>query len=181
MAYWIAITFIEGSILFVIGAAGSLFHGLEEWREQSLVTASYFSGSIMFLIGAYLGFFEVINVGQPGSSVRFWALSGSSRDGYLGSLSYFIGAIFFTVNTACFLFGPSPGSVAYQWLLPWASATIASAFFTVAAIIEIRHNWEVWASRAAFPVTLRAAAHDRVMRRARRRCHRASSGSASST
>lgn len=131
--------FIEGSVLFSIGAAAAMFHNLDEWQEKALVTCAYFAGSLAFTTGAYLGFFEVINVGRE--EIRFWARSGSSTLGYYGSLCYFLGALCFNVNTVAFLFLPAwPDELAYQWCVPWLAGTVGSAFFTVAAIIEIIHN-----------------------------------------
>ena len=42
---------MEGSLLFAIGAAASMFHHLEEWQEKALVTCAYFAGGIAFTVG----------------------------------------------------------------------------------------------------------------------------------
>ena len=51
VSYWIAISFMEGSLLFAIGAAAAMFHDLAEWQEKALVTCAYFSGGIAFTVG----------------------------------------------------------------------------------------------------------------------------------
>ena len=67
-------------------------------------------------------------------------MSGTSRDGFVGSLSYFIGALAFNVNTIAFLFLPPWTSPGYQWGVPWLSGTVGSVLFTFAAVTEVRHN-----------------------------------------
>ena len=137
VAYWIAVCFIEGALLFTVGAAASLFH-LEGWQEKALVTATYFSGGIMFTTGAYLGWFLVINVGRQ--RVRLVSAPPSHLDaGYWGSLSYFVGAVCFNVNTTAFLFFPD-GTSAYRWGVEWVSAFFGSVLFTLAATIEFVQN-----------------------------------------
>jgi hypothetical protein len=156
VSYWIAVMFIEGSILFAIGAAASMFHNLEEWQETALVDCAYFAGAICFTTGAYLGWFEVINVGREG--LCFVATSGTSVEGYYGSLSYFIGTLFYNVQTTAVLFFPDgwSSSAGYEWAVIWGATTTGGIFFTLAAIIELRHNrhatprqlvfWLCWSS-----------------------------------
>ena len=83
IAYWVAVFFAEGSLLFVVGASSSMVVE-SEWRRLGLIEYSYFAGSIFFTLGAYMGFFEVINVGRhaEGSGLRFFSLSGTSVEGY---------------------------------------------------------------------------------------------------
>ena len=51
VAYWIAILFAEGSLLFCIGTTATLFRA-DGWVGGALVTGSYFTGSVAFALGA---------------------------------------------------------------------------------------------------------------------------------
>ena len=57
VAYWISVCFIEGSLLFCIGAGAGFFRPTG-WQSDALITGSYFSGGIAYLIGAYLGWYH---------------------------------------------------------------------------------------------------------------------------
>ena len=59
LSFWIAITYIEGSLLFLIGGLAAM---LELGSEQALITTPYFVGSICFTLGSYAGLLEVLNI-----------------------------------------------------------------------------------------------------------------------
>lgn len=64
LSYWIAVMFLEGSMLFVIGAAFSMAKITKnnERYEKALVVTPYFIGGLCFTVGAYAGVLEVINI-----------------------------------------------------------------------------------------------------------------------
>ena len=124
ISYWIGIFFIEGSLLFVCGAAASM-QVESEWRRLGLIEYSYFAGSIFFTLGAYCGFFEVINVGRSGSGLRFFASSGTSPEAFYGSLFYLLGALLF--NVAC-VYGLLPAGIKSLDLYFWAMYYAPSSY-----------------------------------------------------
>ena len=93
VAFWIAISFVEGSLLFLCGAVVSMCALGDEWMRRGLVEYAYFAGSLFFSLGAYLGFFQVINVGN--ATTRLVGCRGTSVEAYWGSLLYFLGALCF--------------------------------------------------------------------------------------
>ena len=64
LSYWVAIMFIEGSMLFVIGGAFSMtsIPSMNDGNMQALVITPYWVGSICFTFGAFAGVLEVVNV-----------------------------------------------------------------------------------------------------------------------
>jgi hypothetical protein len=57
LSYWVAMMFVEGSLLFIIGAACSMaeISQTREENERVLVACPYLVGGICFTIGAYAG------------------------------------------------------------------------------------------------------------------------------
>ena len=96
VAFWIAVSFVEGSLLFICGALASALALREAWKQRGLVEFAYFAGSLFYTLGSYLGFFQVINLGRD--RIRLFACSGTSREAYWGSLLYLAGALFFNVG-----------------------------------------------------------------------------------
>ena len=72
--YWVAILFLEGSALFVVGASFAMTRfGDEAVTAYALVATPYLAGGLCFTLGAYAGVVEVINVSTtPGDKVRLW-------------------------------------------------------------------------------------------------------------
>lgn len=147
VSYWVCITFILGSLLFVAGCAFWYKHYVYESRKRALVTYPFLCGSVMFTLGSYLGLFQAINVGRRGASLMWeWV---PEKDGFMGYLYYLIGALVF--NVSCVepleMFAGLP-----PWMkreMAWGAAEIGSAFFVAGAYREVRHN-RVWDVRACF-------------------------------
>lgn len=53
--------YIEGSVLFCMGALFSFFPTLER-LEYALVTMPYFLGGIAFTLGSWFGVLEIVNI-----------------------------------------------------------------------------------------------------------------------
>ena len=64
VAFWIAVSFVEGSLLFICGALASALKLKEAWKQRGLIEFAYFAGSLFYTFGSYLGFFQVINLGR---------------------------------------------------------------------------------------------------------------------
>ena len=148
VAFWIAISFVEGSLLFLCGAVVSMCALGDEWMRRGLVEYAYFAGSLFFSLGAYLGFFQVINVGN--ATTRLVGCRGTSVEAYWGSLLYFLGALCFNVACVVGLLPPAAHTDALSWAAYWAPSTLGSACFVLAAIIEFRHNSHVRCSTPVF-------------------------------
>jgi hypothetical protein len=113
LSYWVAIMFVEGSALFVIGAAFSMADISKSSHSAAvaLVTTPYLVGGICFTLGSYAGFLQVINVHNKETkmSKSDWCFKGSkhwkamrvhlSWEPLVGYFSYMIGALLFNVNT----------------------------------------------------------------------------------
>ena len=76
VSFWIAVSFVEGSLLFICGALASALALREAWKQRGLVEFAYFAGSLFYTLGSYLGFFQVINLGRD--RIRLFACSGTS-------------------------------------------------------------------------------------------------------
>jgi len=161
VAFWIGSFFIIGSLLFIIGAAASIVDALADahiteggllgWQYKGLVVYAYFTGGSYYTVGAYLGWFHVINAGNGFDhdghgfeKLRWWAGPPSASDGhgnpaYWGSLSYFVGAIFFQVAVMYAVFAPA-GYPLVALLVEYLSQVIGGAFFVIGASIEYNHN-----------------------------------------
>lgn len=148
VAFWIAVSFVEGSLLFMCGAITSIVEVDDDWMRRALVEYAYFAGSIFFTIGAYLGFFEVINLGRV--RVRLFGFSGTSVEAYWGSLLYFLGALCFNISCSDGLLPSKSQSRGVFWAVYWTPSTLGSACFVLAALIEFKHNSHVRCSTPVF-------------------------------
>lgn len=95
LAYWVAIAFATGSLMFLLGGVATIYHFGDSQRngqdersyESSFVTAPYVVGSFFYTLGCYAGFLAVINLARkdappPGLSehpFRFWAVMRTRR------------------------------------------------------------------------------------------------------
>jgi hypothetical protein len=72
LSYWVAMLFVEGSVLFIIGAACSMaeISQISEYNEKVLVACPYLVGGICFTIGAYAGTLQVLNVHNKDGNMK---------------------------------------------------------------------------------------------------------------
>ena len=147
VSYWVCITYILGSLLFVAGCAFWYKRYAYESRKRALVTYPFLFGSVLFTLGGYLGLFQAINVGGRRGRSVYWEWA-PEKDGFLGYLYYFIGAAVF--NISCMeplaMFAGLP-----PWMkreMAWGAAEIGSAFFIAGAYAEVRHN-DAWTFASA--------------------------------
>ena len=158
LSYWIAILYLEGSLLFVIGAAFSMSSLVDnrEGNELALVAAPYLVGGVAFSLGAYTGILHVINVPNKDSNrmdLFFFACGARAQwrelrrylswEPLVGYVSYFVGALAFNVNTVVGALPDVELSPLAEFLLVWAPAIFGSLAFTLGGLLECAHN-RVW-------------------------------------
>jgi hypothetical protein len=138
VSYWVCISFILGSLLFIAGCAFWYKHYAFESRKRALVTYPFLFGSIMFTTGSYLGVFQAANVGARGPG-KLWRWA-PEKDGFLGYFYYFVGALVF--NVSCVepmkMFDGLPNWAKRE--MAWGAAEIGSFFFVLGAWKEVTHN-----------------------------------------
>jgi len=161
LAYWIAIMYLEGSVLFIAGAAfsmSSLVIGAAENKkallEKALVTTPYFVGGLAFTTGCYANILEVVNLPDKHSSTnvdffftgrRQWqqlktVMSWKTLHGVIWN---FVGAIAFNVDTL--LSYVNGLNLLEIELFLWGSATLGGLGFTIGGLLECNFNrvWEL--------------------------------------
>ena len=141
LSYWIAIMFLEGSFLFIVGGAFSM-SGLAEGAaaERALVGVPYLFGGVCFTLGAYAGVVEVLNVPYAKDPRHALVLGLSPCDArgqwrtlrrhlswepLVGYAAYIVGALVYDVNVVA---GMIPGANRH---LIWGAAIVGSILFTV--------------------------------------------------
>lgn len=134
ISYWVAIMFLEGSLLFVVGgafAASRVAVG-DAAASKALVAVPYLMGGVCFTLGAYAGVVETLNVPFSGNEgmqrlVLFLSprdLGGQWRElrrhlswePLIGYASYMIGATLYNVNCV-FIAAPQSGNKALQYIM----------------------------------------------------------------
>jgi len=155
LTYWISVMYLEGSILFSIGAAFSMSDLAKSKNlEHALVAGPYFVGGICFTAGSYLGVLEAVNAPNKGDSIKNWILP-LTRSGWqrllrfvswravAGYSCYTAGALCFNVNTVA---GFLTLSELQERLLVWLMGTLGALGFLVGSVIECYTN-KVWLFR----------------------------------
>lgn len=150
LAYWISIMYLEGSVLFTIGAAFSMCDLSKRSTEDelALVATPYLVGGIAFSIGAYSGVLTVVNVPNKDSQKMDWfiysrahwneLLKYLSWEPLVGYVSYVIGAFFFNINTAMgYVEDLTPQQ---EKLYVWLPGILGSMLFTFGGYLECHHN-----------------------------------------
>lgn len=154
LTYWISVLYLEGSILFSVGAAFSMCGDLMEKRdtfEKSLVTTPYFVGGICFTLGSYLGVLEVVNTPYKLDRIKAWCVPiRRSQWRFLrdfvhwravaGYSAYTLGALCFNVNTVASYMTLDEWQVdAFVWL----AGTLGALGFTIGSVLECYTN-KIW-------------------------------------
>jgi len=119
LSYWVAVLYLEGSILFTIGAAFSMMtiSKFSEESEKALVVTPYFFGGVCFMVGAYAGVLTVVNVHNKDEGLNDFCFTGGKQyrkmREYLGWEpivaygSYSLGAIVFQISSTAGYFALS--------------------------------------------------------------------------
>lgn len=159
ISWWVAVIFVVGSALFVLGALASLFpqtFGIGESAEL-LIDLSYWSGALLYTIGVYLWLLEGINDSdyiaarpQNQRSGRFkWFAWQPRRLAFMSPFLFLIGALFWNLETTLTL------AKALGWLnevhrLIALSSILGSVLFLVPSylmLIEVCHKLLCWQPR----------------------------------
>jgi len=149
LSYWIAMLYLEGSTLFIVGAYFSMTDWAKEQKmEYALVAAPYFMGGIAFTLGSYAGILNVVNIPNKNSGAISWCFTGKEQwknirkylgwEPLAGYICYMFGALFFNVNTTYGL-----GNNFDEWTKKFVvdfPAVIGSVLFTAGGFLECTHN-----------------------------------------
>ncbi|KAH8069758.1 hypothetical protein JL721_5647 [Aureococcus anophagefferens] len=145
-AYWVSVMYIEGSVLFTIGAAFSMVGAVPRAvRHARARRRALPRRGVAFTLGAYAGVMEVVNVGaaehEPtrlGSALFTKPLVTWKKlrkylawEAIVGYFCYIVGAAFFNINTIA-------GFAAAA--LYWPCAVVGSILFTAGGLLECTQN-----------------------------------------
>lgn len=165
LTYWISVMYLEGSILFLVGAAFSLTelaHAHHE-VELALVQTAYMAGGVCFTLGSYSGLVEVMNVKEDGTRILLWpagdrwkqlkAEGSLSWKAFYGYNSYLFGAILYNVNT---ISGYVHLDALADTLLIGLTALLGALAFLFGSLLECSANkvWEMQISRGAWWISI---------------------------
>jgi hypothetical protein len=146
LAWWVAITFIVGSVLFVAGAAGSLVPSVFGGQHRMSVFAevSYFIGATLYTIGIYGQLLEALNCDEridpsrrshaPNRFRWFVTRAGDlARIEILIPFVFLIGSLTFNYETT-FALGSVVGAL--PKVAVWETSLIGSIFFLMAGLLQ---------------------------------------------
>lgn len=147
-AYWTAVLFVQGSLLFTLSSGIELFKESLGWRPESvrmLTLWPNFIGGVMFNIGAYCSYLNLINLKKERDEpieyfVANWARvrqNHSEVTSRVGTMAYFNGATIFSVGVVFSFFEmPSAGT----YILVTLPGVIGSVCFVIGGVCELLHN-----------------------------------------
>ncbi|MDP8939183.1 MAG: hypothetical protein M3N10_02620, partial [Actinomycetota bacterium] len=119
VSWWVAVGFMVGSALFVLGTSSSLWFSafMNEEIATQIADWSYFIGTTVFTGAMYLQILEAINADPHPSRARHrsdedfrWFAWQPKRLSYMEAFILFIGSILFNVETGLVLIGVSGGA-----------------------------------------------------------------------
>lgn len=157
LAWWVAVTFMVGSLFFVLGAAGSLVPGFFGGQHPMTIFAEacYFIGALLYTASIYAQLLESINVdsrvepsrdSHPPRRFRWFALE-LTRLEFLTPFVLLIGSVVFNYETT-FALGSTVD------LLPklgvWETSLLGALLFLAAGFlqfIEAGHGYVSFAPR----------------------------------
>jgi len=96
--YWVAMSFIFGSLVFTTGSLFWLFE-LNWTQEMALVNYPYFAGSITFSLGAYVSWWESMNLTDPPPPKTIWVSFKNRNISWWICWWYVMGTTFYYGNT----------------------------------------------------------------------------------
>jgi hypothetical protein len=147
----VAVGFIVGSALFVLGAGGSLWFPAFTSRELATRVAdwSYFIGATIFTGAIYLQILETINADPHPSRARHrpdetfrWFAWQPRRVSYMEAFILFVGSLLFNVETGLVVIGVSGGQ-GTDWLLSVPSF-LGALLFVIGCylqVVEVCHRY----------------------------------------
>jgi hypothetical protein len=153
LAWWVAVVFVVGSVLFVLGAAASLTPSLFGGDETllSITAESFYSvGALLYTIAVYGQILESLNEddqitesgdGHPPSSWRWFGFEPRNLS-YLWAVVFLIGALVFNYESIAALLS-GLDVLSGQIGLWWTSLLGAVAFFVASVLqgVEAGHGY----------------------------------------
>lgn len=158
VSWWVAVGFMAGSALFVLGAISSLWFPAFTSQEIATLIAewSYFIGATVFTIAMYFQILETINADSHPSRARHrsdqnfrWFAWQPKRLSFMEAFILFIGSVLFNVETGLVIIGVSGGEGINWWLS--APSLLGALFFVVGGymqVIEACHRYLCLRSRS---------------------------------
>jgi hypothetical protein len=150
LGWWVAVLFMLGSLLFVLGA----FPWYADAVGDRAVGVTYFLGSLVFTTAGYLQYVQTINApgvvdpdSHPPGTVRLRAWQPWRIDWWASGVQV-IGTVAFNISTAAAM--AAQFTLAQQERLVWAPDVYGSVAFLVAstlAWLEVCHGWWRWSPR----------------------------------
>ena len=144
VSWWVAVGFMVGSALFVVGASSSLW--LPALAGEGIATLiadwSYFVGATVFTGAVYLQILETINADphpsrarrRPDENFRWFAWQ-PKRLSYLETFILLVGSVLFNIETALVVIGVSTGE-GINWLLSVPSL-LGALLFVVGGYMQV--------------------------------------------
>jgi hypothetical protein len=146
-AWWIAVLFAVGSLLFVLGALPGYASAVgARWDA-----VTFFAGSLFFTSAAFLTYREAVDAAPPGQNPqhrRFFVYQPRRIDWWATAVQL-VGTLYFNVSTAVAVQVDLSVQTADQHV--WRPDAIGSICFLVAsalAWVEVCHGWVAWRPRA---------------------------------
>ena len=139
ITWWVAVAFVLGSALFILGSAAPLF---EEALGERVAEWSYFIGALIFTGSIYLQVLETINSdphpiraeNTPDETFRWFAWQ-PDRLSFLAVFILLVGSLLFNIETTVALLGIA-GGPGISWLLSVPSF-VGALLFVVATYMQV--------------------------------------------
>lgn len=143
ITWWVAVSFVLGSVLFIVGSGASL---LKESLGENLATViadwSYFIGATLFTGAIYLQILETINTDSHPSRARRrldesfrWFAWQPDRLSFMAVFILLIGSLLLNFETSVALLGIS-GKSGISWLLS-APSFLGAVLFVVSTYMQV--------------------------------------------
>ncbi len=139
--WWIAVLFMVGSLLFVVGSVPAYAAAVGP-RPDAI---TYFIGSLFFTSASYLQYVQAISESDAASTLpgrRRWFAWQPHRIDWWATAVQLVGTLAFNVTTFAAL--ASDLTTQQQYRLVWAPDMVGSVFFLVSSLLawfEVCHGW----------------------------------------
>mmetsp|Transcript_66128 Transcript_66128/g.166776 ORF Transcript_66128/g.166776 Transcript_66128/m.166776 type:complete len:496 (+) Transcript_66128:175-1662(+) len=143
MAYWMSISYLIGSYLFTFNAAIEYFRP----RGMGVITSEVpnFLGSCLFTLGTYIGYVKLINIAtREEEEVTYFfpdctgMLQRVEVSSVVGTVAYFVGAVFFNIATTATLLPPLTETL--RLFVIELTNVLGSIGFVIGGLCELIHN-----------------------------------------
>ena len=145
-AWWIAVLFAVGSLLFALGATPGYASAVgARWD-----TVTFFVGSLFFTSAAFLTYREAVDAAPPAQNPqhrRFFVYQPRRIDWWATAVQL-VGTLYFNISTAVAMQINLSAQTADQHV--WRPDAIGSICFLVASALawfEVCHGWVAWRPR----------------------------------